>query len=149
MSGCLRALTLTIRFIIFRHLPYQPHATRMVQEPGFDCRDTALRGGGVTEIEPRSRVQRLESAFVRPASSEGLFMVAKHFPGCGLIDENPHDRLSVVGMGGDDWRREWLSPLHAAIDAGVAEHHDRARGPSCAPSHWFGYEHVLALSRTH
>lgn len=64
-------------------------------------------------------VARFGAATVRGIQSAGVAATAKHFPGHGRTDVDPHHALPVVPGGLEELRRTDLPPFRAAIEAGV------------------------------
>ena len=64
-------------------------------------------------------VARFGAAAVRGIQSIGIAATAKHFPGHGRTDVDPHHALPVVPGGLGELRRTDLPPFRAAIEAGV------------------------------
>lgn len=63
---------------------------------------------------------RLLKAYIRGASSEGLFTTAKHFPGHGDTDVDSHEALPVVSKNRADLEALELAPFRTAVSAGVS-----------------------------
>ncbi len=58
-------------------------------------------------------------AMVRGLRRGGVLTVAKHFPGKGEADVDPHHRLPVLELDLERLKRVELVPFQAAVDAGV------------------------------
>jgi len=65
-------------------------------------------------------VSRLLKAYIRGASSEGLFTTAKHFPGHGDTDVDSHEALPVVTRSRLELEELELIPFREAVSAGVS-----------------------------
>ncbi len=61
----------------------------------------------------------LGAHYIKTFQDEGVLACAKHFPGIGMVQSDPHFDLPVINAGMDEIERE-MSPFCAAIDAGVA-----------------------------
>ena len=66
------------------------------------------------------KVARLGAAFVVGMLSNDVFACAKHFPGHGDAQVDPHEDLPVVGGTMERLEQQQLVPFAAAIRAGVA-----------------------------
>lgn len=66
------------------------------------------------------KVGRLAGAFIRGAESAGLICCAKHFPGYGAVNVDPHDAPARAELDEAEWRRVHLPPFAAAVAAGVS-----------------------------
>lgn len=65
-------------------------------------------------------VARMASAFIRTVQKNGrLAATAKHFPGDGYDDREPHICTSVMGLKRKEWMASYGVTWKAAIDAGV------------------------------
>ena len=62
---------------------------------------------------------RVGAAFVRGLKAAGVAATAKHFPGCGPIEVDPHTTEASVGYSLAELQDTHLPPFRAAIDAGV------------------------------
>jgi len=65
-------------------------------------------------------VSDLGTAVISGLSSAGVAAIAKHFPGQGAAQTDPHRSRTVVGLGAEELRAEDLRPFVAALDRGVA-----------------------------
>ena len=65
-------------------------------------------------------VGRLGAAFIKGVSAGGVLSIAKHFPGQGFADADPHFGLSKSSRTGSEMREEDLHPFRSAIAAGAA-----------------------------
>jgi beta-N-acetylhexosaminidase len=70
--------------------------------------------------EDPQRVARLSAQFVRGTQDGGAISTAKHFPGHGDTDVDPHVGLPVVGANWSRLTAVELVPFRAAIEAGAA-----------------------------
>lgn len=67
-----------------------------------------------------AQVARLGEGFIRGAAVAGVMTVAKHFPGQGSADADPHAERSRSARSAAELRSGDLVPFAAAIEAGVA-----------------------------
>ena len=65
-------------------------------------------------------VSRLGAAFIEGAAAAGLLSIAKHFPGQGFADADPHFGPSKSSRSTAEMRSEDLLPFRRAIAAGAA-----------------------------
>ncbi|MEF3168672.1 MAG: beta-N-acetylhexosaminidase [Deltaproteobacteria bacterium] len=66
-----------------------------------------------------AHVARLGAIFIDTLQGLGVMATAKHFPGIGRVEEDPHHGRPVVRAAKKDLARDLL-PFRAAIEAGVA-----------------------------
>ena len=64
-------------------------------------------------------VGRLGSAVIQSLQDNGVMAVAKHFPGLGLAEMDPHAELPTIDLDLDGIEKEHLLPFRRAISAGV------------------------------
>jgi len=64
-------------------------------------------------------VGRLGSAVIRGLQENGVMAVAKHFPGLGQAEMDPHAELPTIDLGLDSIEKEHMLPFRRAISAGV------------------------------
>ncbi|UCG13283.1 MAG: beta-N-acetylhexosaminidase [Deltaproteobacteria bacterium] len=67
-----------------------------------------------------SLVARCGVAAISATQGKKIMATAKHFPGLGRAQEDPHDDLPVVAASKEDFYRNDLLPFRAAIQAEVA-----------------------------
>ncbi len=67
-----------------------------------------------------ARVARLGCAIITDFQKGGLLAVAKHFPGLGSADLDPHHALPTISMAGEQEERRHLAPFREAARAGAA-----------------------------
>ncbi len=92
---------------------FQPVADLLYQ---FQNPETGPRAFG----DRPARVRALVAAQVRGLQDEGLLAAtAKHFPGAGADDRDPHLCTSLNPFAMGKWRRTYGSVWRSAIDAGV------------------------------
>jgi beta-N-acetylhexosaminidase len=65
-------------------------------------------------------VGRLGGVVIRALQGNGVMAVAKHFPGLGRADLDPHERLPNIGLGAEEMEAVHLPPFQAAIQEGVS-----------------------------
>jgi beta-N-acetylhexosaminidase len=65
-------------------------------------------------------VGRLGGAVIRALQENGVMAVAKHFPGLGHADLDPHKRLPNIGLGAEEIDAIHLLPFRVAIQEGVS-----------------------------
>lgn len=65
-------------------------------------------------------VARLGRRVIRALQKNGVMAVAKHFPGLGRADLDPHLKLPRISMASEDIEKDNLPPFRAAIEEGVA-----------------------------
>jgi beta-N-acetylhexosaminidase len=65
-------------------------------------------------------VGRLGSAVIKSLQTNGVMAVAKHFPGLGLAEMDPHAELPTINIDLESIEEDHLSPFRRAIGAGVA-----------------------------
>jgi beta-N-acetylhexosaminidase len=63
--------------------------------------------------------RRVGAAFVRGLKAAGVAATAKHFPGCGPTEVDPHTTEASVGYSLEELHDTHLPPFRAAVDAGV------------------------------
>lgn len=66
-----------------------------------------------------SRVAAAVTAFAEGLQSQDVAAVAKHFPGMGAVEKDPHLGPVYATVGLDDLRRRDLVPFEAAVAAGI------------------------------
>ncbi len=69
--------------------------------------------------EDPALVSRMGTAFIRGLQAGGIYATAKHFPGHGDTDIDPHMFLPSITAPMDRIRSFELPPFEAAVDAGV------------------------------
>lgn len=67
-----------------------------------------------------ARVATLSVARIRGLQSHGVAACAKHFPGLGAVQRDPHQMLPTIALDWAAMQRVHLPPFEAAIRAGVA-----------------------------
>lgn len=67
-----------------------------------------------------ARVSALAAARIRGLQSRGVAACAKHFPGLGAVQRDPHHDLPTISLDWAAMRAIHLPPFEAAIKAGVA-----------------------------
>ena len=70
--------------------------------------------------EEPDRVARLGRRVVRSLQKNGIMAVAKHFPGLGPADLDPHFKLPRISLTREEIEGENLPPFRAAIEEGVS-----------------------------
>jgi len=65
-------------------------------------------------------VARLGRRVIRALQKNGIMAVAKHFPGLGRADLDPHLNLPRISMAREDIETDNLPPFRAAIEEGVS-----------------------------
>ena len=65
------------------------------------------------------KVGQLGSSVIRSLQDNGVMAVAKHFPGLGLAEMDPHAELPTIDLDLDGIEKEHLLPFRRAITAGV------------------------------
>lgn len=66
------------------------------------------------------KVAQLVTAWIDACQAEGVLACAKHFPGMGRVERDPHCELPVVETAADQLKELDLQPFRAAITCGVA-----------------------------
>ncbi|MCH8299281.1 MAG: serine hydrolase [Candidatus Marinimicrobia bacterium] len=69
--------------------------------------------------EDPALVSKMGTAFIRGLQEEGVYATAKHFPGHGDTDVDPHMSLPTINASRERINNLELPPFQAAVDAGV------------------------------
>jgi beta-N-acetylhexosaminidase len=75
---------------------------------------------GRTFGEDAETVASLGCTVIKELQANGVMAVAKHFPGLGMADFDPHKRLPEISLSREDLTTVDIPPFKAAIEAGVA-----------------------------
>lgn len=94
------------------HLDFAP----VLDVSGFECEGVLDRR---TYGPDPAHVAELGTIFIETLQGLGVMATAKHFPGIGRVEEDPHHGRPVVRVAKRDLVRDLL-PFRAAIEAGVA-----------------------------
>ena len=70
--------------------------------------------------ENPEQVAAFGAAMVRGMERSGVASVAKHFPGIGSVERDPHAETPVIAKSARELEREDLVPFARAVDAGVS-----------------------------
>ncbi len=65
-----------------------------------------------------NKVKKLGKAYIRALQRQGILAVAKHFPGIGSVDLDPHTSTSKA-CANPERQQEALLPFYGAVEAGV------------------------------
>ncbi|MFZ0450727.1 MAG: beta-N-acetylhexosaminidase [Desulfatiglandaceae bacterium] len=69
--------------------------------------------------EDAEAVASLGCAVIEELQKNGVMAVAKHFPGLGMADFDPHKQLPEIPLGQEDLTKVDILPFKAAVQAGV------------------------------
>lgn len=90
------------------------------------------------------QVARLGQRVVKALQKNGVMAVAKHFPGLGRADLDPHIRLPRIGLNLEEIETVNLPPFQAAVDEGVsAVMSSHAVYPALDPDHPATMSHAV------
>jgi len=79
------------------------------------CPDVNIRAySDVTEV-----VSEFGAGYIQGLQDHGVMATAKHFPGNGGTSMDQHICTAIIDHGREDYKRIFLSPFKAAIEAGV------------------------------
>ena len=70
--------------------------------------------------ENPEQVAAFGAAMIRGMERAGVASVAKHFPGIGSAEEDPHAETPVITKSAEELEREDIIPFARAVDAGVS-----------------------------
>ncbi|MCX6338666.1 MAG: beta-N-acetylhexosaminidase [Candidatus Aureabacteria bacterium] len=70
--------------------------------------------------ENPEQVAAFGAAMIRGMERAGVASVAKHFPGIGSAEQDPHAETPVITRSAEELEREDLIPFARAVDAGVS-----------------------------
>jgi len=70
--------------------------------------------------ENPERVAAFGAAMIRGMERAGVASVAKHFPGIGSAEKDPHAETPVIAKSAEELEREDIIPFARAVDAGVS-----------------------------